>query len=157
MDWKKFLLSLTLVFFVAWAGSTVTMPSISTWYAQLNKPWFSPPNWVFGPVWTILYLAMAISYYLVWNKLTNKNTLRIKEALRIFQWQLLVNFLWSYAFFGLQQIALAFAVIVVLWVLIWQTIQRFKKFDQLASWLLYPYIAWVSFASLLNVAIAVLN
>jgi len=151
----KLVASVGLCFVVAFAGSVVTLPSIPAWYAQLNKPVFSPPNWIFGPVWTILFFLMGMSLYLVWNKsLRNKNT---SKAIGIFLVQLFFNFLWSIAFFGFHLPLLAFIVIIALWISIFMTIKYFYKISRTSAYLLIPYILWVSFALILNFFIATLN
>lgn len=155
MNYLKLLASLGLCFFVAFAGSYVTTPNIDTWYATLNKPFFNPPNWIFGPVWTLLYALMGISLYLVWNK--NKYTKKDKLALLVFCIQLFLNFFWSFSFFGLEMPLLAFFVILAMWVAIFYTIVLFKKINKTAAYLLIPYLLWVSFATLLNLFIVILN
>ena len=150
----KFIVSVGTCFLVAALGSIVTTPSISTWYAALEKPFFNPPNWIFGPVWSLLYLMMGISLYLVWSK---KSTSTVRHAITIFGIQLLVNFLWSFVFFYLHQPLLAFITILVLWSAILYTITIFKPISKPASYLLVPYLLWVSFASILNVFIMLLN
>lgn len=155
MNLSKLILSLSLCFFVALLGSAVTMPSISTWYLELNKPFFNPPNWVFGPVWTILYALMGISLYLVWSRgFRNK---KVSKAVKIFLTQLALNFTWSLVFFGLHLPSLAFVIIITLWICIFLTIRYFYVVSKVASYLLYPYLFWVSFAAVLNLAIAFLN
>jgi translocator protein len=150
----KFISSIILCFSVAALGGIATYSSIPTWYAFLNKPIFSPPNWVFGPVWTILYFLMGISLYIVWDK---KSKIKKNKAIRIFILQLTLNLLWSVVFFGLHQPLLAFIVIVALWISIFMTIKYFYKISKMSSYLLVPYILWVSFASILNFAIVALN
>lgn len=140
---------------VGFLGAFFTMPSIPTWYKSLNKPSFSPPNWIFAPVWTLLFLLMAISAYLVWNKDLKKA--RIREALVVFVFQLLLNFFWSIYFFGLHEPYLAFLEILALWLAILLTIMKFYKISKPASYLLIPYILWVSFAAILNLSIVLLN
>lgn len=136
-------------------GSFFTIPSIPTWYATLNKPVFSPPNFVFGPVWTILYILMGISFYLIWtNKAQNKD---VKKALSIFLVQLFFNTTWSIIFFGGHQILLALINIVILWLLILVVMIQFYKINKISGLLLIPYLAWVSFASFLNYSIWILN
>jgi translocator protein len=155
MKLPKLLASFGFCFLIAALGSAVTLPAISGWYLQLHKPFFAPPNSVFGPVWTILYCLMAVALYLVWsypNKVFHK-----EQALRIFGLQLLLNFSWSFVFFGLHAPLPAFLVIVGLWGSIFVTIARFKAISELAATLLLPYIAWVSFAAILNLAIVLLN
>jgi tryptophan-rich sensory protein len=155
MNVPKLLTAISLCFAVAFVGSALTMPAINTWYQTLTKPPFTPPNGIFGPVWTLLYLLMAISFYLVWTSKAAKKKKR--KAIHIFLAQLLMNLLWSLAFFGLQQPLLGVIVIIVLWGLIYKSITYFKPISPLASYLLYPYLAWVSFATILNLSIAVLN
>jgi translocator protein len=155
MNYSKLIAALAICYFVAFAGSLVTTPAIDGWYATLNKPSFNPPNWIFGPVWTLLYTMMGISLYIVWNKgIANKKD---KKAVAAFFIQLFLNFMWSFVFFGLQLPLLAFVVILVLWGSIFYTIVLFKKRSTLAAYLLIPYLAWVSFASILNLFIVLLN
>lgn len=135
-------------------GSIYTMKSL-TWYAFLNKPPFNPPNWVFGPVWIFLYLLMGLSLYLIWTKKKVKKEIGI--AYLVFAIQLILNVVWSITFFGMQNILGAFYVIVILWIMIIETIVQFAKFDKKASYLLFPYIVWVTFAVALNFGIWVLN
>jgi tryptophan-rich sensory protein len=136
-------------------GSIFTAPSIATWYATIEKPGFTPPNWVFAPVWTTLFVLMGVSAYLVWNKgLENKN---VKMALLIFSIQLALNMLWSFLFFGLKSPLYAFFEILILWLVIMLTIVNFSRISKTASWLLIPYIIWVSFAAILNFSIVRLN
>lgn len=134
-------------------GSAFTFSSIPNWYVYLNKPFFSPPNWLFGPVWTLLYALMGVSAYLIWQK-KNKKT---KEALNLFWIQLGLNFIWTPIFFGAKNLLLALVVIVAMWVYIVKTIKAFAKINKISSYLLYPYLAWVSFATLLNLSIWILN
>ena len=138
--------SLALPFVAGAIGSYFTFPNIVGWYASLVKPSFSPPNWIFGPVWTGLYILMGISLYLVW-----------KKYLKLFLLHLGLNAFWSIAFFGMHNIALAFATIIALWAVIVYMIAKFYEVNKLASYLLIPYILWVTFALLLNLSILVLN
>ena len=147
-NFPKLILSIGLCLGAGYLGSIFTTPVIPTWYAALNKPSFSPPDWVFAPVWTILYILMGISLYLVWIKT------RIPT---IFWIQLILNVTWSIIFFGLKNPTLAFVNIIALWVAIFLTIKSFYKINKLAGQLLFPYIAWVSFAGLLNLSIIILN
>lgn len=142
-------------------GSFFTISSIPTWYATLSKPFFSPPNWLFGPVWIALYTLMGISLYLVWirdhnSKKSDKSTLT-STAITWFVIQLVLNSIWSILFFGLRSPTLAFIEIVLLWVAIILTIKAFCKVSKTASLLLVPYLTWVSFAAMLNLAIVLLN
>lgn len=136
-------------------GSLVTFPAISSWYKDLIKPSFSPPNWLFGPAWTLLYLLMGISLYLVWQKGTKKK--EVKIALTIFTLQLLLNILWSYLFFGLHQPLYALIEIIIMWIAILATIISSYRISKSAGLILIPYLLWVSFASVLNFFVFRLN
>ena len=136
-------------------GTIFTIGAISTWYTTLNKPPFNPPNWLFGPVWTILYTLMGISAYIVYRKGLNSNN--VKEALNIFWLQLFLNSLWSIIFFGMKNPPLALIEIIFMWIAILVTIIKFYKISKTASYLLIPYLLWVSFASILNLFIVLLN
>jgi tryptophan-rich sensory protein len=139
-------------------GSAFTMPAIAGWYATLAKPAFSPPNWLFGPAWTVLYILMGASLYLVWSKNSTLKEAKWKSiAIKAFAIQLILNVAWSVLFFGLQSAVLGFAGIVALWISIAATMRLFRKIDRKAFWLLVPYILWVSFAAVLNFSIWVLN
>ncbi len=135
-------------------GSLFTIPSISTWYAQLNKPPFSPPNWLFGPVWTAIYLLMGVSLFLVLEKKIKKQT---DSLVVLFLVQLFLNFLWSVIFFGLHLPLAAFLEIILLWLSILLLIINSWKLSKLSAWFLIPYLCWVSFASILNLAVVILN
>ena len=136
-------------------GSLFTTQSISTWYDAIQKPTFTPPNWVFGPVWITLFTLMGISLYLVWEKgLRNKN---VKSSLFVFFIQLVLNSLWSILFFGLQSPFYAFVEIIILWAAIAVTIIKFYKISRKAGLILVPYIMWVSVALMLNYYVWVLN
>jgi translocator protein len=135
-------------------GAFFTTPAIPGWYAGLVKPLFNPPSWVFGPVWTLLYLMMGVSLYLVWIANKNKNR---GYALRAFGVQLVLNSLWSIIFFGLQLPWVAFGEIVALWLMIGVTIYKQLSVSKLAAYLMIPYLLWVSFAGVLNFSIAWLN
>jgi len=134
-------------------GALFTYSAIPTWYASLNKPSFSPPNYLFAPVWTFLYALMGLALYLVWES-KSKNRM---WAYVVFYAQLFLNFLWSFIFFGQKMPGLAFVEIVILWVLILVNIILFWRINKWAGIMLLPYIAWVSFASILNYALYSLN
>ena len=136
-------------------SSFFTTPSIPGWYAGLAKPPFNPPNWVFAPVWTILYVLMGLSAYLVYEKGQKRKEVRV--ALADFAGQLVLNALWSIVFFGTHQILGAVVLIVVLWAMILATMLLFSRISKAASYLLVPYILWVSFAAVLNISLYVLN
>ncbi|MCB9800892.1 MAG: tryptophan-rich sensory protein [Pseudomonadales bacterium] len=135
-------------------GSFFSISSIPTWYATLTKPFFNPPNWLFGPVWITLYTMMGISLYLIWHTVKSKK----KDTLiKLFLGQLVLNALWSIVFFGAKQLGLAIIVIGLLWTMIVSLIRGLFPLNRTAAWLLVPYIAWVSFAALLNIAVWYLN
>jgi tryptophan-rich sensory protein len=133
-------------------GSFLTTPALRPWYAGLNKPRWTPPNWLFGPVWTILFLAMAIAAWLVWRKVG-----LTAAPMRLFLLQLLLNVMWSALFFRLRSPGPAFAEIVMLWVAILATAIEFWRAVPAAGWLLLPYWIWVSYAAALNFSIWRLN
>lgn len=135
-------------------GSIATIPNIPIWYAGLDKPWFNPPNWIFGPVWTILYVLMGVALYLVWTSQSKRGK---RRAFALFGIQLFLNTAWSIVFFGLHTPWAAVGIIALLLIFIIITMIEFRRFSRIAMYLLVPYLAWVSFASLLNISIAVLN
>lgn len=145
------ILSVGVCFLAAGLGSVFTTSAIGTWYATLQKPIFNPPNWIFGPVWTLLYLMMGISLYTAWN--TKTHTKDRRQGLSFFFVQLALNVLWSILFFGLKSPATALIGVIVLWFAIYLTIGKFLQVSKLAGWLLIPYLAWVSFATVLNLSI----
>lgn len=130
-------------------GSIFTASSVKTWYVtDIIKSPLNPPSWVFAPVWTLLFLLMGIALYLVWNK---------KNNLFWFWVQLILNLFWSVLFFGLRSPTLAFYEILILWFAIFMTIIKFRQYNKTASILLWPYLAWVSFASYLTYSVMILN
>ncbi len=180
-DWLRLIIAIAISESAGIIGSIFTVPSISGWYAELVKPEFAPPNWVFGPVWTTLFALMGIAAFLIWKKKeeiaassralgTPRNDRRINIALGIFAGQLALNILWSIIFFGLHNSGLAFINIIALWLAIAWAIIVFYKISppsssawttegqgKLAAYLLIPYIIWVSFAAYLNYSIWILN
>lgn len=136
-------------------GSIFTASSSATWYQTLNKPWFNPPGSVFLPVWIMLYALMGISLFMIWQE--GKGSPNYRSALAVFAAQLLINVLWSYAFFGLQSPFAGVLVIVLLWFLILQTIVSFFSIRRDAALILVPYFLWVSFAAVLNYSLWRLN
>ena len=135
-------------------GSLFTFPSIKTWYITLLKPSFSPPNWIFGPIWTTLYALMGIALFLI---LTHKKQKRNRHALFVFGIQLLLNILWSLVFFGGHSIAGGLIAIAALWIFIVLSLIEFARISKPAGLLLLPYLFWVSFASILNLSLYLLN
>jgi len=136
-------------------GSVFTMEAIPTWYATLQKPSFSPPAWVFGPVWTTLFILMGIALFIVVRDGTG--TAPVRHAVAVFAAQILVNTLWSFLFFGLRSPFLGLIDILLLVVLIAGTMVTFYRVSKAAAWLLAPYLCWVSFATAVNAAVWVLN
>ncbi len=136
-------------------GAFATQSSVNTWFTTLNKPFFNPPNWVFGPVWTILYILMGIAAGRVWSNGFHHKW--VKTAMYHFIFQLLLNTLWSLVFFGMQEIFGALLVIIALLILLLFTYKWFKVVDSLSAFLLIPYILWVSFALVLNFSFWKLN
>jgi benzodiazapine receptor len=154
-SWWKLLFSVIVCNAAGVIGSFFTSPNIPVWYASLAKPAFVPPNWVFAPVWTTLFILMGISAYLIWEK--EKFSEKGKKALGVFGLQLLLNIMWSVLFFGLKNLGAAFIEIIVLWAFIAYSTYLFSKIDKRAAYLLLPYIAWVTFASVLNLSLWMLN
>jgi benzodiazapine receptor len=151
----KLVISLALPLALGFIGSLFTSNSINDgWYASLNQPSFNPPNSIFGPVWTILYILMGISLYMVWKEVPGKKK---ENALGIFALQLLLNFLWSLFFFYFKDIEIALLDIIALWISIVVMVWLFYRVKPLAGWLNIPYLLWVSFATALNIAYYVLN
>lgn len=151
----KFIVSLIFPLVAGFIGSIFTTPAINSWYTTLIKPSFNPPSWIFGPVWTLLYVLMGISFYLVWKSDVDKNKKRI--AMVMFFGHLILNTLWSIIFFGLNNPFFAFIEIVILWISILITAFLFFHIKKIAGILFIPYIIWVSFASVLNFSIWQLN
>ncbi|GAB3717013.1 TspO/MBR family protein [Flavobacterium koreense] len=141
---------------IGYLSGMVTRESITTWYPTLIKPFFNPPNWIFAPVWTSLYIMMGVAGGLVWNKLDGNETL-VKKAFLFFIIQLALNALWSLIFFKLHNLLLASIEVVLLLLMIFETYTQFKKIDKIAGLLLIPYLAWVSFATILTISIWYLN
>jgi tryptophan-rich sensory protein len=137
------------------AGSLVTATGSGSWYESLEKPAFTPPDWVFAPVWTTLFILMGIALYLVWESGTERREVQV--ALVIFGVQLALNVLWSFLFFGLESPLLGLADIVLLWIMIIVTIVLFYRIRKSAAYLLIPYIVWVSIATALNYSVYILN
>ncbi|MGE5041922.1 MAG: TspO/MBR family protein [Candidatus Levyibacteriota bacterium] len=154
-DLPKLIASVVLCEGVGIIASFFTIPSIPTWYAHLTKPGFSPPDWLFGPVWILLYFLMGISLYLVWREGLHKKKVHI--AVNYFLLQLGFNFFWSIIFFGMHQPFLALIDIAAMLYAIIMTMEHFKLVSKPAMYLLVPYLAWVTFATILNFSIVLLN
>jgi tryptophan-rich sensory protein len=152
--WFGLALSILLCFGIAAIGSYFTSSSVDSWYPSLIKPSWRPPNWLFAPVWTALYLSMAISAWLVWRQSGYK---KAASALTFFLLQLILNAAWSGLFFGLRQPFVAFLEIILLWLAILVTIRLFFRLRPVAAWMMVPYLLWVTFAAVLNLSIWWLN
>lgn len=150
-----FLISLLITLAIGIVASVFTRPEIPGWYRLLHKPSFNPPAWLFAPVWTTLYILIAIAAYRVWERRNQVNNFGI--TCLIYFVQLALNFSWSIVFFGMHLLLSALIVIILLWISIIFTIIRFRKYEKLSAWLLVPYLLWVSFAVVLNFAIYMLN
>jgi translocator protein len=148
-------LSLALVTAAGTVGSMATLPSIPTWYAGLVKPSFNPPNWIFGPVWSVLYLMMAYAFWRILR--TDPRTPGRGAAIGLFLAQLALNAFWSVAFFGTHNPLLGLVVVIALEAAVLATIVWFRRLDPTAGWILAPYACWVAFAAVLNAAILLLN
>lgn len=156
MVMKKLLSSLVLCLGAGGIGAYYTIPSINDWYELLQKPIFTPPNWVFGPVWIVLYILMGIALYIVWQKQGQRG----QNKAASYTWfgiQLVLNIVWSVVFFGLHSIYGGLIIIVALWLSIAMTIRAFSKQATVAAWLLVPYLVWVSYACVLNYSFWRLN
>lgn len=141
---------------IGYFAGTVTRSSIETWYPTLVKPSFNPPNWIFAPVWSMLYIMMGIAAGLVWDRMDFEKE-KTTSALTLFAIQLALNALWSYLFFGLMNPMLAGIEIILLWLFVYETYTQFAKINKIAGYLFLPYLAWVSFAMVLNGSIWWLN
>ena len=141
---------------IGYLSGMVTRESITTWYPTLVKPVFNPPNWIFAPVWTALYIIMGVAGGLVWNQIEAQPEL-VKKGFLFFIIQLGLNALWSYLFFGLHNPFLALIEVILLLLMIFETYVIFKKVDRIAGLLMVPYLAWVTFATILNASIWWLN
>jgi tryptophan-rich sensory protein len=152
--WLALLGFIALVFLAGGIGGAATATSVGTWYPTLAKPSWNPPSWVFGPVWSTLYLLMAVAAWRVWRHVEHPER---RPALAWFCGQLGLNALWSVLFFGLRSPGLAFAEVLVLWAAIVATLVKFARIDRPAALLWLPYLAWVSFAAVLNGTVWWLN
>lgn len=150
----KLAISILLPLSVGAVAGMFTSQAVPTWYASLNRPSFSPPNWVFGPVWTTLYVLLGFSFFLIWKESPSKGR---NSAIIVFSIQLLLNFAWSFIFFYFNFIGAALLEIILLWISIIAMIYLFYKIKPLAAYLNIPYLLWVSFATILNAGYYFLN
>lgn len=151
----KLVISILLPVATGAVSGLFTVTGTGSWYQAISKPSWNPPGWIFGPVWTTLYVMMGIALYLVWKAETPAGAK--KKAMILFAIQLFLNFLWSFIFFNQQEIGWALAEIILLWIFILFTIFAFGRINKTAAWLLVPYISWVSFAGILTYSIWKLN
>lgn len=151
----KFIISITVCLAVGGISGYFTSSEITTWYATLNKPDFNPPNWIFAPVWTTLYIMMGIAFALVWN--SSVSDVIKNKAIFFFIVQLVLNFFWSILFFHFHLTGIAFIEIILMAIFILLSIISFHAISRIATYLLIPYLCWVSFATVLNFAIWRLN
>ncbi len=151
----KFIVAVAIPLIVGGASGFFTVTDVDSWYQTINKPVWNPPNWIFGPVWTTLYVLMGIALFIIWKSDTSTELKKI--AFVLFAIQLVFNFFWSFIFFNQHLVGWALIEMTVLWVFILLTIFSFAQVDKIAAWLLVPYISWVSFALILNFAIWKLN
>ena len=152
----KILIFVATCIAVGYLSGSVTRSAVTTWFPTLVKPSFNPPAWVFAPVWSLLYIMMGIAAGLVWNRIDFERE-TVRKALLFFAIQLALNAIWSLIFFGLKNPLLALVEIILLWLMIYETYIKFIKIDKIASYLLIPYLLWVSFATVLNASIWWLN
>ena len=150
----KLVASLLLPLGIGGIAGIFTTDAIPGWYATLHQPSFNPPNWVFGPVWTTLYIIMGISLFLIWKLPASRER---NQAILIFMVQLLLNFCWSFFFFYFKMIGLALIDILALWIMILIMLVRFYKLKPIAAYINIPYLLWVTFATALNIAYFFLN
>ena len=148
-------MAISVVFAASFIGNAATMPNIPTWYAEIQKPWFTPPNWLFGPVWTLLFTGLIVAFYRILR--LDPQTPGRRRAILIFIVQITCNALWSIAFFGMRSPGLGLVVIVFLWSSIMANMIAFRRLDRLSFWAFPPYLAWVTFAGILNLAIYQIN
>ena len=151
----KLIISILIVFFSGAVGTVYTLPQITSWYASLIKPGWTPPNWAFGPIWTTLYVLMGIALFLVWREGFARKDVKI--AIVIFAIQLILNVMWSLVFFGGHNILGGLILIIVLWISILINIIVFYRISRPAGLILVPYLIWVTIAAYLNYSVYLLN
>jgi len=157
MKFSKFLTLLICILIPLIIGSIAgiaNVGNVNEWYVKLIKPSFNPPGYLFGPVWTILYVLLGLSLYMIWKSPTGKNR---SQALLIFSIQMFLNFIWTFIFFYFKQTGLALVDIILLWIFIITMILVFKCINKTAAFIQIPYLLWVSFATVLNASIWILN
>lgn len=155
INWMKLIVSIAVSEGAGLAGSVFTFQAIPTWYAGLNKPPITPPNWLFSPMWITLYFLMGLALYFVWNKGMGAKGSRL--AVTLFFIQLFLNALWSFIFFGLQSLLFGAVEIIFLWFFILATTIEFRDIDRKAGYIMFPYLSWATIATLLNLSILWIN
>ncbi len=153
-NYLKLIISLLIPLLIGYASSLFNIAALANWYPTLTKPTFNPPSAIFGPVWTILYLMIGLSLYFLWTARTKREK---KTAYIFFTVQLILNFFWTFIFFGLNKIFPALIEIIILWITILLTIIYSYKISKKSAYLLIPYLLWVTFATILNFAFWILN
>jgi translocator protein len=152
----KLMLMVATTVFLGYLAGLITQTSVNTWYPTLNKPVFTPPNWLFPVAWGLLYFLMGIAAGLVWDRV-DMDPDNAKKGLRFFAIQFALNLAWSFLFFYLKNPLLAFIEIIILWLMIYETYVVFRKVGKIPAWLMIPYLLWVTYALVLNGAIWWLN
>lgn len=150
----KLILSIAFPLVLGAIAGMFTSQAVPEWYSTLNRPSFNPPNWIFGPVWTTLYILMGISFFIVWKQEASKMR---NLAIIVFLLQMLLNFAWSFIFFYFNMIGVALVEILLLWASIIMMLVLFYKIKPIAAWINIPYLLWVSFATVLNASYFFLN
>lgn len=151
----KLFIAIAIPLAVGFTSGFFTITGVGSWYQTIDKPSWNPPNWIFGPVWTTLYILMGIALFLVWK--SDAQAPLKKAAITLFAIQMTLNFFWSLIFFNQHQVGWALVEIIAMWIMILLTIFAFARVNNTAAWLLVPYISWVSFAAILNYTIWKLN
>ena len=159
--WWKILISSIVILVLGFLSGVSTADSIPNWYVTLNKPFFTPPNWLFGPAWTVIYILMGISFGRIWQVVAKSRYPIVqkfaRQGLWLFVVQFFLNLIWTPVFFGMQSPGVALFIIIPLAILILLVIRHFFRLDRMAAFVLIPYLVWVTFASFLNLGIYVLN
>ena len=154
INFIKLIVSLALPLTLGAIAGLFTAEAVPEWFSSLNKPWFSPPNWLFGPVWSTLYIVLGISLFLVWKEVASKER---NIAIVLFMIQIILNFGWSFLFFYFKTLGFALIEIIILWISIVTMIILFRRINKLAAYTNIPYLIWVSFATALNTSYFLLN
>ena len=151
----KLIISILIVFLAGAVGTVYTLKEITTWYVNIPKPSWTPPNWAFGPIWSTLYVLMGISLFLIWREGLNRK--EVKIAIGVFAVQLMVNVVWSLIFFGTHNIAGGLVLVILLWITILVNIFVFYRISKPAGIILIPYLIWVTIAGYLNYSVYLLS